>query len=387
MADHPELFDHQKNFVEGVVDLPSPARACLFFKTGAGKSRAALEGMKALGHTYVLVVTPPSTHKQWLDLGRSMGIGIVAISHAKFRMKDYLISRSVPIIMDEVHLLGGQKGKGWRKFDTACRHIKAPVFMLSATPNYNDAERCYCVVHVLSPHAHKGGYLEFIYKNCVTEQNPFGMEPRVLGFQRYTSAADFLADQEGVFYLADDLVYTIDDVPYDQCLPTELTELGYDRRNHKMVASIMEHRHTARLQGLVAPSGRLHPDVWLKVLNIITTNRTSLLIYADHSMIAQALAYTMDWGGLKYAMVTGSTPKHLKETIIQEFRLGMHHVLIGTATMATGTDGLDRVCDTLLILDDTEDDSLRRQLIGRIMPRGDFVSTTAKQVIRLMPNS
>lgn len=65
----------------------------------------------------------------------------------------------------------------------------------------------------------------------------------------------------------------------------------------------------------------------------------------------------------------------------------MHHVLIGTATLATGTDGLDRVCDTLLILDDTEDDSLRRQLIGRIMPRGDFVSTTAKQVIRLMPNS
>ena len=134
-----ELFDHQKNFVEGVVDLPSPARACLFFKTGAGKSRAALEGMKALGYSYVLVVTPPSTHKQWLDLGRSMGIGIVAISHAKFRMKDYQISRSVPIIMDEVHLLGGQKGKGWRKFDTACRHIKAPVFMLSG---HAQLQRC-----------------------------------------------------------------------------------------------------------------------------------------------------------------------------------------------------------------------------------------------------
>jgi hypothetical protein len=43
------------------------------------------------------------------------------------------------------------------------------------------------------------------------------------------------------------------------------------------------------------------------------------------------------------------------------------------------------VCDIFLIVDDTEDDALRRQLIGRIMPRGDFVSTTAKKVYRLAP--
>ena len=191
-----------------------------------------------------------------------------------------------------------------------------------------------------------------------------------------------------MFYLADDLVYTIDDVPYDECLPAELTELGYDRRNHKMVASIMEYRHTARYQGLVAPNGRLHPDVWLKVLSAITAIRPSLLIYCNHSTIAQALAYTMDHHALaqvrdghgRYAQAPEGD--HHPGVPTRE-----HHVLIGTATLATGTDGLDRVCDTLLILDDTEDDSLRRQLIGRIMPRGDFVSTAAKQVIRLTPNS
>jgi superfamily II DNA or RNA helicase len=93
----------------------------------------------------------------------------------------------------------------------------------------------------------------------------------------------------------------------------------------------------------------------------------------------------MDFYCMKYAMVTGKTPKLLKETIIQEFLSGEHSILIGTATLATGTDGMDRVCDTLLILDDTDDDALRRQLIGRIMPRGDFVSTAAKQVLRLLP--
>jgi hypothetical protein len=54
--------------------------------------------------------------------------------------------------------------------------------------------------------------------------------------------------------------------------------------------------------------------------------------------------------------------------------------------LATGTDGLDRVCDTLVILDDTDDDALRRQLIGRIMPRGDYVSIADKQVFRFVPS-
>ena len=43
------------------------------------------------------------------------------------------------------------------------------------------------------------------------------------------------------------------------------------------------------------------------------------------------------------------------------------------------------MCDTLLILDDTDDDALRRQLIGRIMPRGDYVSIADKQIFRLLP--
>jgi superfamily II DNA or RNA helicase len=385
MSDHPELFDHQENFLDAVPHLAHPARACLYFKTGAGKSLTAMLGMKKLGYKDVLVIAPPSTHRQWMDLATSLGMYVHAMSHAKFRMKDTLLSRTVPIIADEFHLLGGQQGKGWRKFDTLARHLQAPLIMLSATPNYNDAERCYCIVHVLSPHAHKGGYLQFIYANCETEMNPFGMEPKVTGFRNYPDAASYLAAQPNVFYLADDLVYTIDDIPYSEDLPDELIEFGYDRRKHKMIGSIMEARHTARYQGLVAEDGHLRTEVFEgPVLDVLLSNK-NVLIYCDRERIAQALAYAMDRAGLRYAMVTGKTPKMLKHTIIHEFLSGQHNVLIGTATLATGTDGMDRVCDTLLILDDTDDDSLRRQLIGRIMPRGDFVSTAAKKVIRLVP--
>jgi len=207
----------------------------------------------------------------------------------------------------------------------------------------------------------------------------------VLGFRNYPDAASYLADQPGVFYLPDDLVYTIDDISYNEDLSDELTEFGYDRRKHKMIGSIMEARQTARFQGLVAENGRLRFEVFEDIVAGVLSKHKPVLIYCNREQVAQALARSMDFYCMKYAMVTGKTPKLLKETIIQEFLSGEHSILIGTATLATGTDGMDRVCDTLLILDDTDDDALRRQLIGRIMPRGDFVSTAAKQVLRLLP--
>jgi superfamily II DNA or RNA helicase len=385
MNELPVLFDHQENFLDAVPDLAEPARALLFYKTGAGKSLTAMLGMKKLYETQVVVIAPPSTHPQWVELGRRLDMQVEVMSHAKFRMKDTKLSRYKPIIADEFHLFGGQKGKGWKKFDQLTRHLQAPVFLLSATPNYNDAERCYCIVHVLNPLSHKGGYLQFLYDNCETAPNPFGMEPNVIGFRKYPDAASYLAAQPNVFYLPDDLVYTIDDIWYDQALSPELTELGYNRRDHKMIGSIMEARHTARFQGLVGANGRLRPEVFEGPVADVLSKHKPVLIYCNRAAVAQALAYSMDHYCMKYAMVTGDTPKMLKHTIIHEFLTGQHQVLIGTATLATGTDGMDRVCDTLLILDDTDDDALRRQLIGRIMPRGDFVSTAAKQVIRLQP--
>ena len=84
-------------------------------------------------------------------------------------------------------------------------------------------------------------------------------------------------------------------------------------------------------------------------------------------------------------MVTGALSGKRKQEAIDRFLTGRVPVLVGTASLATGTDGLDKVCDSLLILDDTDDDALRRQLIGRIMPRGvDSTSTHTKYVQRLV---
>lgn len=385
MADQPVLFDHQQEFVDQIVHRPAPVRACVFFKTGSGKSLTAIVGLKALGYSRALVICPPSTHAQWVAVGQAHDVQLEVMSHAKFRMKDTKLSKSMPIVADEFHLFGGQKGQGWRKFSALARHLQAPIFIMSATPNYNDAERVYCVQHILDPVGTKGGYLQFLYTHCETAQNPFGMEPIVTGFLRFNNAAEFLQSLNGVYYLADDLVYTIDDKAYDEDLPDELTAYGYDRRRHKMIGSLMEARHTARLQGLVGDNGCIRPDVFDGPITDVIYASNPVLMYCNRSTIAQALARSLDKINVRYAMVTGDTPAKLKAAIIQEFLSGQYRVLIGTATLATGTDGMDRVCDTLLIVDDTDDDALRRQLVGRIMPRGDYVSARPKRVVRLVP--
>jgi len=87
---------------------------------------------------------------------------------------------------------------------------------------------------------------------------------------------------------------------------------------------------------------------------------------------------------VKHAVVTGSTPAKQKAAYISAFKDGVLDVLVGTASLATGTDGMDKMCDHLVILDDTDDDALRRQLIGRIMPRGADTDASNKIVHRLV---
>lgn len=379
------FFDYQLSFLEEVPSLPSPLRACLYYKTGAGKSLTALAALALLEHSACVVICPPSTHNQWTALGDKLGVAVTPMSHAKFRMPETKLSRTVPVIADEFHLFGGQKGKGWRKLDTMARHLDAPLILASATPNYNDAERCYCVQHILDPHGTKGGYLQFLYQYCITEQNPFGMEPRVLGFHQYPDAAVFLADMPKVFYLADDQQYTINDLKYPVDLPDELVTFGYNRRRHRMVASQMEMRHTVRYQGLVDKDGYLRPEVSDLLADVI--KETPVMIYTSHATIALAVSRSLKAANQTHILVTGSMSKPMKDAALARFLTGSVPVLIGTSTLSTGTDGIDKMCDTLVILDDTDDDALRRQLIGRVLPRGDSDSSTTKQIVRFIPAS
>lgn len=384
-----EFFDYQRDTLNDVIgNDPATSRECLYYRTGAGKTITSLSMMKAWDQGDVLVITPPSTNDAWEKWAARFGISVRCISHAKFRMKDFKVARDQAIIADEFHLFGGQKGKGWKKFDRMSRGLTAPVIIMSATPNYNDAERVYCIQHVLDPYSARGGYLEFLYTHCITEQNPFGQEPYVTGFRNFADAEEYLAALPHVHYVPDELVYTIQDIDIPIQLPAGFEEFGFNERRDRIMASQIEEKHAVIDINLIDDDGRLRWEVVDEIVEIIyqQPQLPQVLIFAQHSTVAEAADRALgkrqpNW---KIGLVTGDTPAKKKAARIQAFRDGVLDVLIGTATLATGTDGLDKVCDTLIILDDTDDASLRRQLIGRIMPRGADADASKKKVYRLV---
>jgi len=379
-------FDHQVEAFEGWC-LQQAEKACLYFKTGSGKSITSLTMMALKDRDTALVVTPPSTHPEWHAAAAKLGMTVDTISHAKFRQKDYRISRNQAVIVDEFHMLGGHGGKGWKKLDTLARGLQAPLIICSATPNYNDAERVYCIQHVLEPHKVKGGYLEFLYAHCNTAQNPFGMEPLVdedQPFRNFKDAAEYLSSLDNVYYLPDDLVYQIVDHDVFIPLPAELETYGYEPRAHRMIASGMEERHTKVQLRLIDEEGLIQDEVYTLLTALCEKTLGPVLIFSNHETVARALADTLNVAGEDFGLVTGKVSTKAKADEIRRFKAGEYDVLIGTASLATGTDGLDKMCDHLIILDDTDDDALRRQLIGRIMPRGADTDTSKKQVHRVV---
>lgn len=382
-------FVHQLEAFEGWAKQQRKA-ACLYFKTGSGKTLTSLEMMRREGQLDVLVVCPPSTHPEWQKYAKDLGMKAETISHAKFRMKGYQLSRFRPIIVDEFHMLGGHTGKGFDKLRALARRIEAPLIICSATPNYNDADRVYCVSSVLDPVGTKGGFLDFLYKHCNCVASPFKQTPdldETKPFINFDSAVDFLASLPGVYYLEDDLVWTIDDRYYGAPVPAEIDELSYNARDHRMIASGMEREHTRVNQQLITDPGYINPDAMGRVLEIIEATSGPVLIFANHATVALALAGTLHESRHKsFGLVTGGMTTKAKAEEIRRFKAGKFSILIGTASLATGTDGMDKMCDTLIILDDTNDDSLRRQLVGRIMPRGADTDTSRKHVYRLLPS-
>src|SRR5690606_31232664 len=195
------LADAQEQVDKGVW-----LRLCLYHRTGAGKTLTSLACVRLTGAGEVLVLAPPITHDAWVAAGRELGLQVSPISHAKFRQKTYKVRRDQAMIVDEFHLLGGHKGIGWKKLDRIARGLQAPLVIASATPNYNDAERVYCIQHVLDPDSARGGYLQFLYDRCVTRVNPFGQEPIVEGFRYYADAEDYLKHLPHVHYVEDEAI-------------------------------------------------------------------------------------------------------------------------------------------------------------------------------------
>ena len=380
------FFDYQVDAFTDWNNQTGVKRLCLYHRTGAGKSITSLACIALAGETSCLVIAPPATHSQWVELGKVMGVDVTAVSHAKFRMKDFKVSRQMPVICDEFHLLGGAQGKGWKKFSVLAQHIQAPFVICSATPNYNDAERCYCIKYVLDPANTRGGLIQFIYTYCTTEENYFGRIPNVTGFQVHLDAEHFLREMKHVKYLPDEAEYEIVDLPIEHHIPDEFLRYGLSRRAGRIMASGMEARWQRTYFSLLNESGLFRDDVYDLLAQIAGEATTPILVFCASSTVAEALRVKALRKNTSAILVTGKYSRSENQQNIELFKSGRFDLLIGTATLATGVDGIDKMCDTMVIVHDTDDPSLRRQLIGRILPRGEDSDASNKKIYRLVPD-
>lgn len=382
------LFDHQRaalDFWES--DRPHRDRLCLYYKTGSGKTLTSLLCMwaRVRGQETVLVVAPPSTHMSWAAAAAVLGMEVECVSHAKFRQQAFKVQRTTPIIIDEFHMLGGYQAQGWKKLERISRGLQAPLIICSATPNYNDVERCYCVQKIVDPDSTRGGYLEFLYQHCETRQSPFSMTPEVVGFRSQQSAAEFLAAMRNVLHVPDDVDYTVQDVPLPRQMSLEFDEYGLSPFGQRLMASQIEARHTERRFNLVDANDQFRQSVYDELSRLVgDLPPTKVLMFCNSSRIAEALYQCLCSNGVPAGIITGKDSKKVKEKELHRFIHGDVEVLVGTASIATGTDGIDKVSDLLILVDDTDDESLRRQIIGRILPRGADTDASKKVIYRLI---
>ena len=381
------LFDHQRaalDFWES--DRPHRDRLCLYYKTGSGKTLTSLLCMwaRVQDQDPILVVAPPSTHMSWAAAAAVLGIEVECVSHAKFRQQTFKVQRTTPIIIDEFHMLGGYQAQGWKKLERIARGLQAQLIICSATPNYNDVERCYCVQKIVDPDSARGGYIEFLYQHCETRQSPFSMTPEVVGFRSQQSAAEFLAAMRNVLHVPDDVDYTVQDVPLPRQMSLEFDEYGLSPFDLRLMASQIEARHTERRFNLIGTDDQFRQSVYHTVADLVgNLPPTKVLMFCNSSRIAQALHQCLCSYGVPAGIITGKDTKKAKEAELHRFINGDMEVLVGTASIATGTDGIDKVSDLLILVDDTDDESLRRQIIGRILPRGADTDASKKVIYRL----
>lgn len=380
----PEFKDWTDSQIEAfkIWGTREDQRLLLFYPTGKGKTLTSLAMMAARGYDDVIVIAPPKTQPEWKEAAMAVGIKTSLImSHEKFRMPDTKLPRDRPLIVDEFHKLGGHDKNGYMKLSRMASGFPG-LILCSATPNYNDAERCYGISYILDRLNHGGGFLAWIYRHCRTVPNPFARTPIVEGFLHYDDAAHFLSSQEWTAYIEDEAEWMEEDLLVHSTRDlTHFNELGLNENAHRIMTSEMEARHTVkRLVMLTDDEKLIQGRIFDAIVDYLDRQpHRKFLVFSQNKVIAKALYKSVQNHATGYSpyLITGDSTEI---QAIQEknafIKTEKPAVLIGTAALATGVDGIDKVCHHLIILDDTDDATMRRQLIGRVLPRGVLVRDT-----------
>lgn len=387
------IEQYQKNAIDGIGTLLRSAEtmknALLYFTMGKGKTLTAAQiAVNAQADDLigsVMIVAPPSTHKQWdTVLKKHLNVPYKIVSHQWLgKNEDFLDKnfRKTLVVIDEVHQ-SANRGKVLTKLVSKLVKKCFAALLMSGTPFRNKEERLYTVHDWLF--GDTGSYERWLHLYCDTEPDRFAYYPKFLRFKA-GEIEDFLNDIDylplkRIFVEREALVYKEKVITLPITNPDYETLQTYSVYGSKglkpyitnwvqlsnSVRQKMAYLNYLKYCSYIQRSEDGEMRVYgtrEDVMEIIYSNADrSPIVYCFSSKLSKL--YFEDYFGLCY-QVDGKTTKKNKELAIDAYK-SKGGVMFATDSISTGTDGLQEVTNTIIILDDTMDGTNREQLIGRI---------------------
>jgi len=393
-----EIEPYQRDAIDGVslllLSKEKIKNSLLYFTMGKGKTLTATQiayNAEFYGLiTSLIIVAPPSTHKQWDDLLKKyLTIPFKIVSHQWLGKNESILSKNLSktlLIVDEVHQ-AANRGKTLTKMVSRLINATFGAVLMSGTPFRNKEERLYVVHSWLFDDT--GSYERWLFLHCNTEPDRFAYYPKFLSF-KVGQIEDFLAyiDQgelKRIFIEREDLVFkkTEINLPMKNADADTLERFSVYGHNRIQVANSVRQKlaylnylkyckHIDRDSNgemtLIEPREDL-----IEIIRMYS-NR-SPIVYSFSSKVSKLFHEKYGKGSFQ---VDGKTPKKKKEEIIAKYKQEKG-IMFATDSISTGTDGLQDVTNLIIILDDTMDNTNREQLIGRIA--GGFRNTGDAEVV------
>lgn len=393
-----EIEDYQKEAIDGIgallLSTEKVKNSLMYFSMGKGKTltggQIALNAQNAGLVSSVIVVAPPSTHKQWEELlTKYLTISFKVVSHQWLGKNEALLSKNLSgmlAIVDEVHQ-SANRGKTLTKTVTRLINACYGAILMSGTPFRNKEERLYVVHSWLFENV--GSYEAWLHLHCNTEPDRFAYYPKFLSF-KVGEIEDFLnyidsGSLKRIFIEKESLVF-------------KKTEINLPMINHD--AKILEKYSVYgnnRIQVANSVRQKLAYLNYLKYCRYIDRDSNGEMVlseprddiieiirrYSDRNPIVYSFSskvskmFFQKYGKGSF-QVDGKTPKKKKEETIALYKKEKG-IMFATDSISTGTDGLQEVTNLIIILDDTMDGTNREQLIGRIA--GGFRNTGNAEVV------
>lgn len=376
-----KLMTHQHAVAQNLLQQKAPQRIGIFHRMGAGKTITGLTALAVLDQPTALIVAPKSTHDSWIATASKLGMIVTVISVEKFRQPSFKVRKTEAILVDEMHSLSTQRGQGWKKLHAIMQSLEAPLVIMSATPQYNDAERAYCMARLVAADSVAPNFLEFVYRYFETKANPYSTIPKVVGIKPpFKNEVELLCSFPTISYLGDPR--TVDIIEHEIKIhpPKYWTDYHVSLREDRIGDSFLGIRKLEERLLYLDDDGMLRDEIVEELNKIIDLAEQKVLVFSNSQVVASAAAKA-----LSTYEYSGKTANRERSAILDAFiDTEALSVLVGTSALATGTDGMDKVCDTLILLVDTDDAVKRKQLIGRILPRGlNNVSTEGVNIHRI----